>query len=31
MSHRAIGIYFNFILPDVAFFINYVSERKGKQ
>lgn len=31
MSHQAIGIYFNFILPDVAFLINYVSERKGKQ
>lgn len=30
VSHQAIGIYYKFILPDVAFLINYVSERKGK-
>lgn len=30
MSCQTIGIYFNFMLPDVAFLINYVSERKGK-
>ena len=30
MSHQAIGIYYKFILSDVAFLINYVSERKGK-
>lgn len=27
MSRQTIGIYFNFMLPDVAFLINYVSER----
>lgn len=31
MSHQAIGIYYKFILSGVAFLINYVSERKGKQ
>lgn len=30
VSHQAIGIYCKFILSDVAFLINYVSERKGK-
>ena len=30
VSHQAIGIYYKFILSDVAFLINYVSERKGK-
>ncbi len=30
MSHQAIGIYYKFILSDVAFLINYVSERKEK-
>ena len=31
MSHQAIGIYYKFILSDVAFLINYVREGKGKQ
>lgn len=30
VSHQAIGNYYKFILSDVAFLINYVSERKGK-
>ncbi len=30
MSHQAIGIYYKFILSDVAFLINYVSKRKRK-
>lgn len=28
MSHQAMGIYYKFILFDVAFLISYVSERK---
>ena len=30
MSHQAMGIYYKFILFDVAFLISYECERKGK-
>lgn len=31
MSHQAMGIYYKFILVDVAFLISYVSEGEHRQ